>query len=203
MTKVDLSSSAQTEYFDRTFKSLAPPDGAVYDKSFDNCTFIDCALRETVFVDCRFSECLFSGSDLSLVQVKNCAFTSTQFEGSQLVGINWAEANWHQRGFLKTIDFTNCVLNYSSFFGLELKEMKLVNCIAKEVDFAEANITGAQCRGTDFLNSRFQNTNLTQANFTGAINYAIAAQANVLKATKFSLPEAMSLLYSLDIILSE
>jgi hypothetical protein len=44
---------------------------------------------------------------------------------------------------------------------------------------------------------------LTQADFTGATNYAIAASLNTLKKTKFSLPEAMSLLYSLDIILTE
>jgi fluoroquinolone resistance protein len=56
---------------------------------------------------------------------------------------------------------------------------------------------------TDFSNSRFQHTNLTEADFTGATNYAIAASLNTLKKTKFSLPEAMSLLYSLDIILTE
>jgi len=44
---------------------------------------------------------------------------------------------------------------------------------------------------------------LTEADFTGAKNYAIAASSNTLKKTKFSLPEAMGLLYSLDIVLTE
>ena len=45
--------------------------------------------------------------------------------------------------------------------------------------------------------------NLTEADFTGAKNYAIAPGMNTLKKTKFSLPEAMSLLYNLDIKLTE
>jgi hypothetical protein len=44
---------------------------------------------------------------------------------------------------------------------------------------------------------------LTQADFTGARDYTIAPNLNQLKQTKFSLPEAMALLYGLDIILTE
>jgi fluoroquinolone resistance protein len=71
------------------------------------------------------------------------------------------------------------------------------------VDFAEADLTLANCTFTDFTNSRFQHTNLTQADFTGATNYTIAPNLNTLKKTKFSLPEAMALLYGLDIVLTE
>jgi fluoroquinolone resistance protein len=200
VTDAILSSS---EYVGQEIQGLVHQNADIRDIEFDECTFVDCSFRETIFSNCSFRDCIFRGSDLSLAQVKNCKFTSTRFEDSQLIGINWAEANWHKQGFLKTVDFSNCVLNYSSFFGLSLNEVKLVNCMAKEVDFAEADLSHAQCMKTDFLNSRFHNTNLAQADFTGAINYAIAASANVLKATKFSLPEAMSLLYSLDIILTE
>ena len=200
---MDLLSTANVEFISQQFKGLNYQNVEIIDKEFDECMFVDCTLRETSFVNCRFRDCAFQGSDLSLVRVENCTFTTTTFQDSQLIGINWAEASWHPRGFLKTVDFINCILNYSSFFGLSLKAIKFVNCMAKEVDFAEADLTDAQCLKTDFSNSRFHHTNLTQADFTGATNYAIAADNNVLKTTKFSLPEAMSLLYSLDIILSE
>ena len=195
--------STEIEFNAQQFKSIHYQNAEIIDKEFDECTFVDCTFHETAFINCRFRDCTFQGSDLSLARVENCVFTTTTFQDSQLIGVNWTEANWHQRGFLKTIDFVRCVLNYGSFFGLNLKDVKFIDCIAKEVDFAEADLTEAQCLNTDFSNSRFHNTNLTRADFTGAINYVIAADTNVLKATKFSLPEAMSLLYSLDIILSE
>lgn len=48
-------------------------------------------------------------------------------------------------------------------------------------------------------NTLFSNTNLTEADLSAARNYHITPGQNVLKRAKFSLPEAMSLLYSLDI----
>jgi uncharacterized protein YjbI with pentapeptide repeats len=81
--------------------------------------------------------------------------------------------------------------------------MTLTRCTARDVDFAEANLTGANCSHTDFAESRFFHTNMTDADFRHATNYAIPANLNTLKKTKFSMPEALTLLYSLDIILSE
>ena len=81
--------------------------------------------------------------------------------------------------------------------------MTLTRCLAKDVDFAEADLTQANCTGTDFTDSRFNHTNLTEADFTDATHYNISATDNTLKKTRFSLPEAVSLLYSLDIILKE
>ena len=51
--------------------------------------------------------------------------------------------------------------------------------------------------------SRFNHTNLTEADFSDATHYNISAVDNTLKKTRFSLPEAISLLYSLDIILKD
>jgi hypothetical protein len=45
--------------------------------------------------------------------------------------------------------------------------------------------------------------NPTEADFTGATNYAISASHNTLRETKFSLPEVMALLSYLDIVLTE
>ena len=50
-------------------------------------------------------------------------------------------------------------------------------------------------------NSILVDTDLSRANLSKARNYQIDASQNVLKGARFSLPEAMSLLYSMDIIL--
>ena len=72
-------------------------------------------------------------------------------------------------------------------------------CTAKEVDFSEANLSEADCTFTDFTSSQFRHTDLSGADFRGASNYFIQPHLNTLKKTRFSLPEAMSLLYNLDI----
>jgi len=49
----------------------------------------------------------------------------------------------------------------------------------------------------------FGNTNLTEADLSRARNYHIDPGQNVLRQARFSLPEAKSLLYSMDIVLVE
>jgi len=97
--------------------------------------------------------------------------------------------------------FINSQLDYSNFRFLKLAKIKMVKCQAKEVDFIETDLSGGDFRETDFEKSRFFKTNLSHADFKGARNYLIDPANNVLKKTRFSLPEAMGLLQGLDIIL--
>lgn len=201
---MDLSTS-QTEFQGEQAKGLVFQQEELAGRSFLSCTFVKCNLRETTFSDCTFEDCSFRHCDLSLVVLKDCTFKNTLFEDSQLLGVNWLETNLAQQKYLlaKPVDFLRCALNHSVFMGLNLEGARLSECVARDVSFEDANLTRADCRGTDFAESRFLHTNLAEADFSGATNYAIAANLNTLKKTKFSLPEAMSLLYSLDIVLTE
>jgi uncharacterized protein YjbI with pentapeptide repeats len=199
-----LSTSQQKEYSFEEFKKVVMKNDQFNQKEFGSCTFIKCAFNETIFQDCSFHDCVFKGCDLSLVRLKGCSFTNTRFEDSQVIGVNWTETSWAtSKVALTPVDFFGCVINYSTFMGLNLKKAVMSKCTARDVSFEEANLTQANCTFTDFMNSRFMRTNLTGADFTGAKNYEIAASLNTLKKTKFSLPEAMSLLYNLDITLTE
>jgi uncharacterized protein YjbI with pentapeptide repeats len=199
----DLLSDAHTELDDEAFQGLVLQQQEIRFKDFYGCAFSRCSFLETAFRDCRFVECEFQDCDLSLCQVAGCSFTNTRFIDTSLIGINWTQASWPKRGLLRAIDFVNCALSHSTFFGLSLRGIEISHCIAHDVDFAEGDLSQADCSGTDFSGSRFLHTDLTEADFRGAVNYAIAANLNVLKKTKFSLPEAMSLLHSLDIVLGE
>jgi len=196
-------SDTQTEYDDESFEGLVYRSRELDSKEFHGCVFTRCSFVETSFRNCRFSHCTFTECDLSLVQVPGCSFAQTRFERSRLMGINWTEASWPKRGFLNTIDFFDCLTSHSTFIGLHLKGMNMTGCVAKDVDLSEADLRQAICTGTDFADSRFSHTDLAEADFTGASNYAIDATINTLKKARFSLPEAMSLLHSLDIILTE
>ncbi|MGD9047345.1 MAG: pentapeptide repeat-containing protein [Anaerolineae bacterium] len=196
-------SDAQIEYEDQSFAGLVLQKGEVRAKEFYGCLFSGCSFLETAFVGCRFMDCVFKECDLSLCRVVECSFTNTRFQASQVIGVNWTEASWPKRGLLASIEFADCAISHSTFIGLSLRGIEMSGCVARDVDFAEADLCQANCTQTDFVDSRFLHTDLTEADFRGARNYAIDANLNVLKRTQFSLPEAMSLLYSLDIILSE
>lgn len=201
---MDIVSDPQSVYENQTFRNLHCGHTEIKHRHFEDCHFIQCAFNETCFLNCGFRDCVFKDSDLSLAKVKDSTFVSVKFENCKVIGVNWVDANWKQPIFLTTpLAFEKCTLSYCTFFGLELNKVSFAKCVARDVDFAEADLTEANCNGADFSESRFLNTNLTEANFVGATNYVINVNFNTVKKTKFSLPEAMSLLYSLDIVLVE
>lgn len=193
----------QTHYSEQVFEKVHLEQHQLTSCEFHDCKFIGCSFTETVFDNCRFVHCLFKNSDLSLLRVPNSVFSATKMEGSKLIGVDWTQADWSSTKLADPIDFTKCDLSHSTFIGLNLKNIHITECIAKDVDFREADLTGAVFTGTDLIESLFNDTNLTEADLSRSRNYHIDPGQNVLKRTKFSLPEAMSLLYSLDIILDE
>jgi fluoroquinolone resistance protein len=194
---------AQTEYADQTFSDLKLSEEEIVSTRFYDCTFEACTFTGTCFRECKFFSCTFKKCDVRLVRLPGCSFSDTRFEDSSVIGVNWTEAAWPRRGFMCPIGFSRCAISHSTFIGLVLKEIVIRECIARDVDFREADLTQADLTHTDFADSLFMDTNLTEADLTQARNYTINASLNVLKKTRFSLPEAMSLLYGLDIILEE
>jgi fluoroquinolone resistance protein len=85
--------------------------------------------------------------------------------------------------------------------GLKLGGIQIKDCIALDVDFRQADLSEADFAGTDLSQSLFGDTNLSQADLSRACNYDIDPGLNVLRQARFSLPEALSLLHSMDIVL--
>lgn len=200
---MSFATDTEIEYEQKTFRKVDASKQVVKGKSFQECSFINCSLQEISFEGCKFYNCTFKTCDLSLMKVKNTVFADVKFEDTKVVGVNWTEAMWGKNSLLGSLAFTECTLNYSTFIGLKMHKLALVRCMAKDVDFAEADLTQANFEGTELSDSRFHHTNLTEANLSKATNYNIAATNNTLKKTRFSLPEAISLLHSLDIVLEE
>src|SRR5512140_2412868 len=194
---MDFPGAQPGEYSSQEYKKVVLRQGAVRRVEFHACVFLKCSFSETAFEGCRFIDCTFKGCDLSLASLKGSACQNTRFSDSQLVGVDWTQTTWADpRSLLvRPVDFLSCALNHSTFMGLSMRHVQLEKCIAHDVSFEEADLTRANCAFTDFTGSRFLRTNLTEANFTGATHYTISPQLNTLKKTKFSLPEAMSLLY--------
>lgn len=108
-------------------------------------------------------------------------------------------AAWPSIKLSNTLKFHRCIINDSSFLGLFLKEIVILESKAHDVDFRGTDCHQADFSYTDFKGSLFVNTNLTEANFEEAINYNINVFSNVIKKAKFTLPDAINLLQGLEI----
>lgn len=195
--------SDQNFYLKSSFKSLNLAGQTLTAKEFEGCTFVACNFSEVSFVKCKFYECDFINCNLSVIKVTGCSFGDVSFQESKVIGVNWTQANWPRVRLNSPLRFDKSILNNSSFYGLSLKGIAMVECKAKEADFRQADCSEANFTYTDFSGSSFGNTDLTQADFSEAINYNIDIFNNIIKKAKFSLPDAMNLLRYLDIELAD
>jgi fluoroquinolone resistance protein len=188
-------------YQDEKFEKVMLEAGEKLTGEFFECTFIDCSFSGAILENCRFNTCVFRDCDLSLVKISGTSFPSTRFENVKMIGVNWTSGDWNSLGIGTPPEFINCVLNHGTFIGVDLKHTQMADCIAREVDFREADLSGVVFGRTDFSGSIFHNTDLSEADLSQASGYSIDPGVNLLKGGKFSLPEALALLYSMDIVL--
>jgi uncharacterized protein YjbI with pentapeptide repeats len=184
------------------FREVALGGSALASCDFEECRFVRCDFSESEARACRFAECTFEHCDLSLIRLSRSTFSACRFEDSKIIGVNWTEAAWPATRLWVPVCFERCVLNHSTFLGLELREVRIIECTAHDVDFREADLARADFSGTDLTGSLFTNTKLTGADLRSARNYRIDPRENALKGARFSLPEAISLLNGLDIDLT-
>lgn len=188
----------EKEFNEQTFEGIDLRETVIRGKEFYECTFIQCRFIEATFSSCKFIDCTFKNCDLSNMKINMTRFRDLKSEDSKWVGVNFTNAE-----SVSHLNFIRCVLNYSNFLGLDLRRSKFEHCVAREVDFRQANLTEAVCTGTDFSGTQFASTNLTKADFRKAIQYSIRPNDNTLKSAKFSFPEAAALLHGLDIIIAD
>jgi uncharacterized protein YjbI with pentapeptide repeats len=156
---------------------------------------------ETRLQKCRFLNCKFNSCDLSLGKLPDSIFIDTSFHESKIIGVNWAQADWPTADLGNPLIFSKSALNHSTFIGLDLHGIQVLDCQAVNVDFRESNLSQADFSGSDLSDSLFNHTDLSKANLSQARNYRIDPEKNDLKKARFSMPEAISLLYSMDIVL--
>jgi fluoroquinolone resistance protein len=187
--------SENTNYKEN-FSRLSFEKDTISSKYFEECEFDDCTFVDCTFEKCKFINCKFNGCILSAITPFDSRFDDITFTKSRVIGFDWTKA---QR--IQGLVFDRCQINYSNFKLLKIPKIKMLNCEAKEVDFIETDLSNGDFKNTDFEKSRFFKADLSGADFKGAKNYFIDVKNNTLKKTRFSLPEALVLLDSLDIII--
>ena len=190
---------SSTDYFEESFKLLIQAPIEIRSSNFHDCIFEKCKLSESSFINCRFISSSFISCDLSLVQVPGSYFSGVHFEKCKAIGINWAQAYWQGNGVREPIEFRNCALSHSTFLGVDIKASKFIGCELIGVDFRDANLSSVDFSSSDLNKSLFASTDLMRSDLSTARNYQIDPTKNNIKNAKFTMPEVMSLLYSMEI----
>ena len=189
----------EKEYIGLEFDNINACGQVISGIEFEDCSFNSCNFTEVQFRNCKFIDCRFNKCNLSLVKVDHTKFSDVSFYESKLLGVDWTKAYWRGINLHASLSFAECVLNTSSFYGLNLPAMKIENCTVNDVDFREAKLEDGVFVGSDFMGSSFRNTNLTSTDFENSENYNIDILNNTVSKAKFSRYSALSLLEGLDI----
>ena len=183
------------EAFDLNFSSEDFAGSSTIQKQYESCEFTNCNfasvnLSGVVFIDCRFVEC-----DLSLSKLDNAAFRDCHFKKCKMLGMHFDKCN----SFLFRISTETCVLNLSSFYGMNLTKHIFNGATLHEVDFTSANLTSAVFSESDLTGAVFDRSVLEKADLTSAFNYIIDPERNNIRKAKFSVTGLPGLLMKYDI----
>ena len=167
-------------------------------KEYYRCTFVNCNFEQLDLSEIWFEECKFMACNLSRIQVKKANFQNVSFVDSKLLGISFSDTN----PLSFEIHVEKSVLDFSSFYQLDLKTSSFTDIQLHEVDFVETNLEGVQFENCDFLASVFENTNFKKTDLSSSYNFVIDPEQNKMNQCKLSTGSLLSLLtkYNLDII---
>lgn len=166
---------------------------------YENCTFKNCNFAGLDLAGLIFSECVFVGCDFSNAQTGSTGFREVDFKQCKLMGLRFDRCNT----LLLSFTFQDCVLSFSSFYRLKIKNTKFIGCKLHEVDFSETDLTNAQFQNCELDRATFDGTVLAGADLRSALNFTIDPDTNRLKKTKFSTDGALSLLSKYGIVVTE
>lgn len=179
------------------FNQLDPQKLKDYEE-YSSCKFIDCNFSKLVIYGLKFIDCEFINCDLSLLNFESTGLNNTKFTGCRIQGVEFGKCS----KFLFSVEFGKCILNYSTFVKMEMKNTNFFSCVMKDVSFIDSDLTNSSFDDCDLDNATFDRVNLEKSDFTEAKNYYLDPDKNRIKNAKFSVPGVTALLAKYDIKIS-
>jgi len=168
---------------------------------YQDCVFTKCQFTDVKMINCNFHNCEFHSCEWKLVKFEFCRMQNSSFYDCMLMGINWDELQGRGNKAFPVDSMDNCVLRYNNFVQVNLTKFDFSTSSFHDCLFLECNLTKASFKSAMFKETSFSGCNLSEADFREAHKYSIDLQKNMLKGARFSFPEVVSLLDSLDIII--
>ncbi len=171
-------------------------DREYIDCEFYNCNFIDVDFNNCLFKDCKFHNCTMNGIRFKFSVMKNAIL-----DGSDFISINWNTLKGDSIGAEPINTVRECFFKYNNFILMKLNKVKFSSSKFQESLFENCDLIEADFKDTRFESTQFIQCNMEKADFRGAHGYVIDIQSNKLKKAKFSFPEVINLLNSIDIVI--
>jgi hypothetical protein len=180
---------------DQKYQSITEEYCKFIDCSFENCSFEDCTINHCHFVNCSFYNCNIISLTSQYSEIKN-----TVFKKCNLIGIH----GWN--GLLPVGKYTyaierieDCCLKYNSFIEMNFRKFDFSGNVIQESIFEECDLQESNFRNCRLEATQFFRCDVRKADFREAKGYVIDIPSNKLRQAKFSFPEVVSLLDSLEI----
>ncbi len=180
----------------KEFKQLKPSVQDYRDRSYEECIFDNCDFSSSDFSDSLFEECVFKDCHLSNIQVNNTKFQNCTIRDSIVMGLDFSAMS----RILLSINFIGCNLGHTQFLDLDLRKFTFEQCRFPDTMFVNCDMTGLILDGADLESTLFENCILKKCDFTTAKNYKINPSDNDVKDAKFTMPDVLSFLTPLGIV---
>lgn len=182
---------------DQQFVDIVFQEEDIKFKEYENCHFINCDFRSCFFTSVYFIDCIFT----------NCNFNDTKINYVSLRGVEFIKCDFTNVNFAMTdqviyaFNFTDCLLDYTKFYTLKLKQIRFTGCSLVAADFMKTDLTEAIFDHCDLRRAVFIETNLSKADFTTSFNYVLDPELNKIKRAKFAQEGLSGLLAKYEIII--
>ncbi len=158
---------------------------------FDQCDFSACTFLAVTFIDCVFNHCIFSGARINYVALRTVAFNDCTIKG-----VNFSMCD----RLIFELSFTRCILDFSQFYALKLKQTRFSQCSLIAADFMGADLTGVVFDHCDLYRAEFSRANASKSDFRTSRHYAIDPAQTKINKAQFSLGGLKGLLAKHEIV---
>lgn len=189
---------------ERTFDNEKFENLKLEEKTFERNEFIDCEFINCTFDTCKINFCKFNGCRFvkcTVISLKSEYSTAqfTEFENCNLIGVNWNKLLPSKRFAEPIKSLQNCRLKYNYFTRMNLTHFDFSDIEITDSMFSECTLTESSFKNCILNKTEFFQCDLKKADFRDASGYQIDVMTNKLKGARFSFPEVVNLLNSLEL----
>ena len=146
------------------------------------------------FINCRFDQCTIISLKSKYSEIKNAVFHKCN-----LVGIHWHTLLPSGKYPYAVNALENCCIKYNTFTEMNFTKFNFSDSIILESLFENCNLTECNFKNCRLEGTQFFKCNLQKADFRDAKGYVIDIHNNQMKAARFSFPDVIRLLETLNI----
>ncbi|MDR2285734.1 MAG: pentapeptide repeat-containing protein [Sphingobacterium sp.] len=188
-------SSEIVTHADKTFQQVDYSEKELRNREFVRCHFVGCDFSKSDLRTNDFEDCTFETCNLSMANLQGVGLRNVIFKDCKIMGVDFSSLN----KFMFSFSFEKCQLDYSIFYGANLKKMRFFKCSLRETDFSEADLSGSVFAECDLLGTTFVETNIEKVDFRTSTNVILDLDINKVKKAKFTIYQLELLLLKYDL----